>query len=173
MSLSEITPNFRVGIIHCCHQHRSVGLLCFLWQATVHAWIHGKVLGFCYKPRLALTVKKDGKGTVHSLHCHTARATLALPTSAGGARAGTEHGTSGIPDLLATPRSAGDFPLTAQWGQSTASSLAFLSGMMLCSDAGEPQLQAAQVMSVTGTATSPAPQHWDTQPLPGSASSSF
>lgn len=105
-------------------------LLCFLWWATVSAWIYGKVLGFCYKPRLALTVKKDGKGTVHLLCCHTARAILPLPTSAGGARAGTEHGTRGVPDLLVTPRSAGCFPVTAQWGQSTASSLAFLSGMM-------------------------------------------
>lgn len=137
-------------------------LLCFLWWATVSAWIYGKVLGFCYKPRLALTVKKDGKGTVHLLCCHTARAILPLPTSAGGARAGTEHGTRGVPDLLVTPRSAGCFPVTAQWGQSTASSLAFLSGTMTPFDAREPQLnvlllQAAQVMSVTVTGQSHQP----------------
>lgn len=40
-------------------------LPCFLWWAIVSAWIYGKVLGICSKPRLALSIKKDGKGTVH------------------------------------------------------------------------------------------------------------
>lgn len=36
-------------------------------------------LGFCSKPKSALNVKKDGKGTGHFLCCHTARASPGSP----------------------------------------------------------------------------------------------
>lgn len=91
MSLSEITPNFRAGMLHLCPQQKWCGLLlCFLWQATVSAWIYGQVVGFCSRPRLALLRRMERHSALPVLS-HSQSHPLALPTSAGGARAGTEH----------------------------------------------------------------------------------
>lgn len=101
--------------------------------------------------------------------CHQQKI-MRLP-SAGGARAGTEHSTSGVPDLLV------GFPLTVQWGQSTASSLAVLSGMMtpfvLTWRASAQHVLLLQVMPLSwaGTATAsscqPLPPPPRPQPLRG------
>lgn len=146
----------------------------FLWRATVSAWIYGKVLGFCSKPRLALSVKKDGKGTVHFLCCHTGRAIPWLSL-----RQHVEHRTNGVPDLLVTPRSAVGFPSDCPVGSEHSSLLSFplRNDDSICSDDGEPSSTCAPApgcpgdVTVTGqgTASSPAPQHWDTQPPPAAS----
>lgn len=117
-------------------------LLCFLWRATVSAWIYGKVLRFCSKLRLALSVKKDGKGTVHLQCCHTAGAIpwLFLHQQLG-------HRTSRVPDLLVTPRS----PVGSQ--HSSLLSFPLRNDDSICSDDGEPSSTCAPAADCPGDVT--------------------
>lgn len=91
--------------------------------------MYGKILGFCYEPRLALTVRKDGKGTVRLLCCHTARAMPRLSLHQQ-VVPGLELNTApvGFQTCRSLPGVLWALPLTAQRGQSTASLLALRSG---------------------------------------------
>lgn len=116
-------------------------LLCFLWRGTVSAWIYGEVLGFCSKPRLALS-DKDGNGALHLLCCHTAGAMpwLCLHQQ-------VEHRTSGVLALLVTPRS----PVGSQ--HSSLLSFPLRNDDSICSDDGEPSSTCAPALGCPGDVT--------------------